>query len=177
MRKRVREHRAVSKLLSKAVEADRPERTSVWGRYTYALDSALPGKHTLQLYGSLSREDAGILAQARTGHTHLNEYRARIKLVDDARCECSGGVESVKHVILQCPMWKTERQRLREAAGGRWGDVSFLLGGKSRKRDSRTGALIDGEKWKPDMRMVRETIAFLRSTGRFAAEVRFQNSS
>ena len=167
----VREHFAVSKLLRKAVEADKPEATPTWGRYTYAIDSALPGKHTLQLYGPLSREDAGILAQARTGHTHLNEYRARIKQADSALCECNGGVESVKHVILQCPTWTTARRRLREAAGDRWGDVSFLLGGKSRKLDPRTGKLIDGDKWKPDMRMVRETIAFLKSTGRFSAQV------
>ena len=105
----VREHRAVSKLLRKAVEADKPEATPTWGRYTYGIDSALPGKHTLQLYGPLSREDAGILAQARTGHTHLNEYRARIEQADSALCECNGGVETVKHVILQCPTWSSAR--------------------------------------------------------------------
>ena len=167
----VREHCAVSKLLRKAVEADKPEATLTWGRYTYAIDSALPGKHTLQLYGPLSREDAGILAQARTGHTHLNEYRARIKQADSALCECNGGVEKVKHVIFQCPTWTSARWRLREAAGDSWGDVSFLLGGKSRKLDPRTGKLIDGDKWKPNTRMVRETIAFLKSTGRFSAQV------
>ena len=173
----VREHCAVSKLLRKAVEADKPEATPTWGRYTYAIDSALPGKHTLRLYGPLSREDAGILAQARTGHTHLNEYRARIKQADSALCDCNGGVESVKHVILQCPTWTIARQRLREAAGDRWGDVSFLLGGKSRKSDPMTGMPIDGDKWKPDMNVVRETITFLKSTGRFSAQMQVSNSS
>ena len=128
--RRVREHRAVSKLLVKAVEAGTPEATITWGRYTYTLDGALPGKHTLQLYGPLSREDAGILAQARTGHTHLNEYRARIKQAESALCDCDGGVESVKHVILQCPTWTTARQRLREAAGDRWGMFPFCLEGR-----------------------------------------------
>ncbi|RYG45505.1 hypothetical protein EON67_10530, partial [archaeon] len=35
-----------------------PANASRWGRYTYSLDSAAPGKHTLLLYGALSREDA-----------------------------------------------------------------------------------------------------------------------
>jgi ribonuclease HI len=177
MTRRVREHCMLSKLLQKAVEADAPETASTWGRYTYAMDSALPGKHTLQLYGPLSREDSGILAQARTGHTHLNEYRARIKQADSPLCDCNGGVESVKHVLLHCPMWTTERQHLREVAGNRWGDVSFLLGGKSRKCDPRTGESMDGDKWKPDTKVVRETIAFLKSTGRFSAQMPIFNSS
>ena len=175
-RKLVREHFVVSNVLRKAVEVDNSEPMPTWGRYTYAIDSALPGKHTLRLYGMLSREDASILAQARTGHTHLNEYRARIKQADSALCECNGGVESVKHVILHCPTWDAPRQRLREAVGDRWGDVSFLLGGKSRKSDPRTGVLIDKDNWKPDMKVVRETIAFLKSNGRFSAQPRFSNS-
>ena len=111
---------AVSKLLRKAVKADESDPAPAWGRYTYAIDSALPGKHTLRLYGMLSREDASILAQARTGHTHLNEYRARIKQADSALCECNGGVESVKHVILHCPTWDTQDndcERWRETGG------------------------------------------------------------
>ena len=85
----------------------------------YTIDSALPARHTLQLYGSLSRKDAGILAQARTGYTHLNEYKARIKQADSAVCKYNSGVESVRHVILQCLLSNTEKQRLREAAGYR----------------------------------------------------------
>jgi hypothetical protein len=176
MERRVTDSREVSKLLAKAVEIDKPEVTTTRGRYTYTMDSALPGKHTLQLYGSLSREEAGILAQARTGHTHLNEYRARIKQADSAVCECSSGVESVQHVVLQCPMWTSQREQLKEVAGNRWGDMSFLLGGKSRKSDPRTGQSIDGDRWKPDMKVVRATIAFLKSTGRFSAQMQASHS-
>ena len=45
------------------------------GRYTYNLDAALPGKHTLKLYGIPPWEEVRILTQARAGHTHL-EYLA-----------------------------------------------------------------------------------------------------
>jgi ribonuclease HI len=175
--RRVREYCEVFKLLRKEVEADIPKVIGTWGRYTHAIDSALPGKHTLQLYDMLSHEDAGILAQARTGHTHLNEYLARVKRADSAACACQGGAESVKHVILHCQMWTTQRQPLKEAAGERWGDVSFLVGGKSRKRDARTGELIDGDKWQPNLDVVRATIALLKSTGRFSSQAPNTNSS
>lgn len=177
MEKRVKKCREMSKLLAKAVKADKPEVTATWGRYTYTMDSALPGRHTLQLYESLLREEAGILAQARTGHTHLNEYRVRIKQADSAVCKCSSGVELVKHVVLQCPMWRSQRGQLKEAAGNRWGNMSFLLGGKSRKSDPRTGKPINGDKWRPNMKVVRETIAFLKSTGRFSAQMQASNFS
>ncbi|GIZ36535.1 hypothetical protein CKM354_000000600 [Cercospora kikuchii] len=152
------------------MEADVPKEAPAWGRYTYAIDSALPGRHTLQLYGALTREDAGILAQARTGHAHLREYLARTRQLESAVCECGSGVESVKYVILHCPLWASPRGALREAAGDSWGDVSFLLGGKSRKKDPRTGLLVDGERWRPNLDIVRATITFLKSTGRFAPQ-------
>jgi len=167
--RRVREYSEALKLLRTAVEADIPKVATVWGRYTYAIDSALPGRHTLRLYGALSREDAGILAQARTGHAHVREYLARTHQIDSATCECNHGVESVKHVLLHCPLWTSQRRQLRAAAGDRWGDVSFLLGGKSRKVDPRSGNLVDGEKWRPNMSIVQATIGFLKSTGRFTA--------
>jgi ribonuclease HI len=173
-RQRVRERLETFRLLQTAVRADIPAKPSRWGRYTYSLDCAAPGKHTLQLYGALSREDAGILAQARTGHTHLRDYLARTRQIASATCECKEGVETVKHVILQCPTWSAQRQQLREVAGGRWGDVSFLLGGKSRKIDTRTGKPVDGERWRPNLVVVRATIAFLKGTGRFAAHAQVE---
>jgi hypothetical protein len=130
-------------MLRIAVKADIPRTPSEWGRYTYSVDSALPGRHTLLLYGALTREEAGILAQARTGHTHLREYLARTHQIESAVCDCGGGVESVEHVILQCPLWAPQRSQLKETAGDRWGDVSFLLGGKSRKIDPQSGKAID----------------------------------
>ena len=145
--RRIREHSEALKLLRAAVGADVPRTPSEWGGYTYSIDKALPGRHTLRLYGALTREDAGILAQARTGHTHLREYLARTHQIESALCECGRGVESVKHVLLQCSLWTSQRDRLREAAGDRWGDVSFLLGGKSRKTNPQSGEPIDGDKW------------------------------
>jgi hypothetical protein len=36
------------------------------------------GKHTLKLYGSLDSDQAAVLVQARTNHTHLNSNLARL---------------------------------------------------------------------------------------------------
>jgi hypothetical protein len=53
---------------------------------------------------------------------------------------------------------------MKEAAGKRWGDLLYLLGGYSRKRELRTGKPADGpmEKWAPDLEMVKITIQFLQ---------------
>jgi hypothetical protein len=55
--------------------------TRLPGQYTWKLDQALFGKHTVQLYGSLTSDQALILIQARTGHCRLNQYLSRAGLV------------------------------------------------------------------------------------------------
>ena len=163
-------------LVIKRLETERPWKSTTQkrervGRHTYALDAALPGKHTLKLYGLLSREDAGILAQARTGHTHLNAYLKRIGAAEVAACQCGRASETVRHILLDCETWKAEREELRECAGGRWGDMSYLLGGYSHRLDPQSWKNVDGPRsqWKPDTAMVLRTIQFLKQTGRMAA--------
>ncbi|KAF2221647.1 hypothetical protein BDZ85DRAFT_251368 [Elsinoe ampelina] len=56
------------------------------GNYTYTLDRALPGKHTIGLYGNLTREQAAILIQARTGNTFLQSFLARIDRTASPAC-------------------------------------------------------------------------------------------
>jgi len=131
------------------------------------MDQALPGTHTLRLYGSLTSDQSAILIQARTGHCRLNQYLSRGGLVESAICECKQGEETIRHVILSCPQWAEERKELRTAAEGRAGDVPFLLVGWGIKKDSN-GQLVDGpeDKWKPDLKVVKATIQFLEQTGR-----------
>ena len=132
------------------------------------MDQALLGKHTLQLYGSLTSDQASILIQARTGHYRLNQYLSRAGLRDDAKCGCGDNDETIKHVLLWCPRWVDERSELRAVVGGRSGDVPYLLGGWGSKKDIRTGQLLDGpkEKWRADLAVVKATIRFLEKTGR-----------
>jgi hypothetical protein len=107
---------------------------------------------------------------ANTGRAllSLNQYLSRIGLVDEAKGSCGNDEETIRHLILSCPRWTVERRELREAVGARSGDVPYLLGGWSSRKDVRTGRLLDGpkEKWKPDMEAIKATIRFLEKTGR-----------
>jgi hypothetical protein len=88
-------------------------------------------------------------------------------LVDDAKCGCRDDDETIKHIPLVCPRWVEKRGELRATTGDRSGDVPYLLGGWSSKKDLKTGQLSDGpkEKWKPDLVVVKATIRFLEKTG------------
>jgi hypothetical protein len=138
--------------------------------YTWKMDRAWSGKHTLRLYGALSSDEASILVQARTEHCGLNACLFRKKLADSPTCECGRGDETVRHVLLHCERWAEARKALREAAGDRWGDASYLLGGWSGRKDIKTGKLVDGprERWKPNLEVVRASIRFLYQTGRLS---------
>ena len=138
--------------------------------YTWKMDKAWSGKHTLSLYRALSSDEASILVQARTEHCGLNACLFRKKLADSPTCECGRSGETVLHVLLRCDRYAEARKALREAAGDRWGDASYLLGGWSGRKDARTGKLVDGprESWKPDLKVVRASIRFLYQTGRLS---------
>ena len=168
--RRTKERAKVMGRVKEAVGRENTVPPALSGRYTYKLDAALPGKHVLKLYGMLSREEASILAQARTGHARVNAYLARIKAVEDSKCECGAGAETVGHVLLWCERWNHLRDGFKERAGQRWGDISYLLGGRSSRRHPTTRRFIDEpEKWRPDCKMVWETVQFLKATGRFQA--------
>jgi ribonuclease HI len=130
-RERVREVGGVIQLINR----DRSENptpfdtTRLPGQYTWRMDKALPGKHTLHLYRSLTSDQTAILIQARTGHYRLNQYLSRIGLMDKAKCSCRDDKETIRHLILSCLRWTVERRELRKTVGARSGDVPYLLGG------------------------------------------------
>jgi hypothetical protein len=135
------------------------------GRFIKRIDKALPGKHTLSLYNGLSREEATALTQLRSGIGHFNDYLAKIKQNDSPAYECGAERETVEHFLLHYPRWMEQRKDLRRAAGIRWGDLSFLLGGWS---GDRSGSFPDGrlQDRKPDKTVVAATLRFTQETGR-----------
>ena len=141
------------------------------GRYTWSLDLALPGPHTLELYGALSSNEASMLIQARSNKSHLNSSLYRMRVADSAMCECGHDDETIRHVILECPRWVAERSTLKQEVGPRWGDMAFLLGAWTPRQDFLTGKYINGprDKWKPSLDAVRATLRFMAATGRFTA--------
>jgi hypothetical protein len=113
----------------------------------------------------LISSEAAILAQLRTGKSFLNEYLHKINVAETAACSC-GLAESIQHFLFSCRRWAQQRTKLREQHGSRFGDLSYALGGYSRRIEGVRN--IDGpiERWKPDISVVKATIQFTMETGR-----------
>ena len=134
--RRVTENNLVWKSIQRDLDAtERTKTPGPWGKYTLRLDKALLGKHTVDLYDALAASQARILVQARTNHTHLREFKARVRAVPSDECNCSKGKETVRHVLLECEKWSILRTELRTVAGPRWGDLSYILGGYIERKD------------------------------------------
>ena len=102
-----------------------------------------------------------MLAQLRTGMSHLNDYLYRIGIAESDLCTCGQAKETVKHFLFTCQRWKAERLELWRQSSTKRGCLSFYLGGKS------VGDLMA---WKPNMAAVRATIKYAISTGRLEPE-------
>jgi hypothetical protein len=130
------------------------------GRYSKAIDTALPGRHTRQLYDGLSRKEASVLAQLRTGMAGLNSFLHRIRVANTDQCDCGQAPETVDHFLFRCRRWTTHRRDMLQCTDTGRGNMSLYLGGK---------APTDDASWTPDMNAVRATIRFAVSTGRLDA--------
>lgn len=130
------------------------------GGHIKKLDRALPGPHTRKLYDNLTRAQAAVLSQMRSGYCRLNGYLNQINASETDKCQC-GAVETVHHYLLECPRWTEERAKLKEDVGPRACELAHLLGGY--QDEAKDGKLA---KWSPDMKAVRRTIEFVQETGR-----------
>ena len=84
------------------------------GKYSRAIDIALPGKHTRSLYDRLNRKEARILAQLRTGMTRLNSYLNKIGAADSDLCACGQASETVEHFLFRCTKWVAMREGMNQ---------------------------------------------------------------
>jgi ribonuclease HI len=141
--------------------------TQCLGKQLKRIDKALPQKHMVKAYNTMSCEDTRILVQLRTGHIGLNCYLKRVGKAEHPTCACGLGEESIFHFLFQCPTWAEQRQNLRTAMGNRWADLSYALGGWNDRREP-TGELIDGrkDKWKPKLDILKAVVQFTKATGR-----------
>jgi ribonuclease HI len=131
------------------------------GKFSKAMDAALPGKHTRDLYDKLKRREACVLAQLRTGMARLNGFLNRIGAVEVDICACGQARETVEHFLFRCVRWIDLREGMLQCSATRRGSLSFYLGGKARS---------DPKEWSPDMKAVRETIKYAMATGRLSAD-------
>ena len=72
------------------------------GKYSKRIDTALPGKYTRQLYDKLSRKEAGILAQLRTGIASLNRYLHQIAIALIDQYTYRQATEIVEYFLFRC---------------------------------------------------------------------------
>jgi hypothetical protein len=80
---------------------------------TWKLDQALPGRHTLHLYGAFSSEQASILIHARKGHCCLNEHLFCVGAVEETKCCCGIDKKTVRHVLCICALGVAQQRTLR----------------------------------------------------------------
>jgi hypothetical protein len=121
------------------------------GRFSTKVDAALPGKHTRLLYDGLSRREASVLAQLRTGMTRLNGYLFRIRVAASQQCTCGQAIETVEYFLFRCRNWTAHRTEMLQCTETLRGNLSFYLGGKSPSDDA---------KWTPNMQAVHAIIRF-----------------
>jgi hypothetical protein len=132
------------------------------------LDTALPGKHTKEMYDQLTGKQAAVLCQLRTGMNRLKSYLSKIKVSDTALCECDNSeVETIAHFLFECPRWEEHRDELKGSEDERWKDLSYFVGGRT-EDTAPNGELIDGDRkhWAPNMEVVKRTIEYAMKTGR-----------
>ena len=131
------------------------------GKFSKRVDTALPGKHTRKLYDQLTRKEASVLAQLRTGMARLNSYLFIIEATPSDRCDCGQARETVEHFLFRCRRWTEHRAEMLRCTDTHRSNISYYLGGKSPS---------DDKNWVPDMKAVRSAIRFAISTGRLDAD-------
>ncbi|OAA59246.1 hypothetical protein LEL_10854 [Akanthomyces lecanii RCEF 1005] len=127
------------------------------GKYSKRIDTALPGKHTRELYDQFQRRESDVLIQLRTGMSRLNGYLHKIGAAASAKCGCGQAAETVEHFLFRCKRWKEERRIMLQYSRTKMGNLSFFLGGK---------ATSDGDKWTPNMEAVKASVKFAMATRR-----------
>jgi ribonuclease HI len=82
-------------------------------------DNTLPSDTFLSLAEKLTRWQASLLLQLRTGHIPLNQYLHRIGKKHSPKCRaCDANQdESVLHFLVECRGYDAPRQRLHQALG------------------------------------------------------------
>jgi hypothetical protein len=112
--------------------------TSQKGKHLKRIDDGPPTKRNLRVYGTLTRHQTYLLAQLRIGHSWLATNARRWHFRDDDRCEC-GAIETVAHVLVDCPRLREARRQLRNKVGDAFNCIATMLGGRPRNGQGRVG--------------------------------------
>ena len=106
-----------------------------------------PSSNFWRITAKLTRQQASVLIQLRTGHVPLQAYLHCFKLVETPVCPtCGDEPETVTHYLMYCSIYDTQRRRLQRTLG----------------RDQSLGLEILG-----DERRLRALLGYINDSGRF----------
>ncbi|KAI9034875.1 uncharacterized protein KD926_005174 [Aspergillus affinis] len=71
-----------------------------------------PSKGALQYWRGLRKATSSVMIQVRTGRIALNRYLNLIKTRGTAYCGCDLGTQIPQHVLMECPLFYEQRQRM-----------------------------------------------------------------
>lgn len=105
--------------------------TSLHGRTIYEL-TPTPTKRVLRIHRNLPRPLSTVIVQMRTGKIGLRHYLYQRGVPDmqDGDCRCGRATQTVRHVLLACPLFRNLRERYLVKPGGGLeggGDVKTIL--------------------------------------------------
>ena len=61
---------------------------------------------------NLPRKSITTINRIRANHYNLAASLARIKVVSDCKCQCSAECEDINHVLWQCKIYDSQREKL-----------------------------------------------------------------
>ena len=122
------------------------------GRELYKLEPS-PRRGTIKLHCGLSKELSSLVVQMRTGKIGLREFlfHRRVPGIEDGRCECRQGNQTVKHILLECRLFARQRRNL-------WTEEAK----KARKEGGRS---LDIERILTDGPCAKKAAIFIKKTG------------
>jgi hypothetical protein len=103
----------------KARATRRWKRSKRYGRIA-KIDNTLPSNKFMKLIKHRTRWQTALYMRLRTGRAQLNADLFQIGMADSPVCEqCNMANETVKHFLLECPVYETARRPLRAKFGPR----------------------------------------------------------
>ena len=132
------------------------------GQYLKRIHEGLPSKRVLRLHNGMNRHQTYFFTQLRLGHNWL-KFSAKVRrLSDNDKCEC-GAIETVVHVIVDCPKLSKLRRELRAKVGDSFNSVARMLGGWQKNAQGRM------TQWPINRAALNAVIEFAEKSERFCS--------
>jgi ribonuclease HI len=86
-----------------------------------------PNKGLLQVHRGLRKALSSVMVQMRTGRIGLSGFLAKIGIRESARCSCDEGIQTPRHVLLECGLHVGLRREMFRKIGDPTLDYAALV--------------------------------------------------